>query len=309
MKIVCLDAATLGEISLDKFREFGEFVAFDLSAKDEVISRLSAADVVLTNKVIIDKEIMDNTSLKLICITGTGMNNVDLNYAKSKGICVKNVAGYSTNSVTQQCFASLFYMANKMRYYDEWTKSGAWAKSKNFTNVTQNIYEIYGKIFGIIGLGTIGKSIAKIAQSFGANVVYFSTSGKNDNGEFKSVSLDELLKTCDIISINCALNEKTANLLGENELKKLKNGAILMNFARGGIVDENALVAEIDRREIYAILDVLEKEPMDKNSPFLKVKNSERLLITPHIAWASVEARQKLVELTYENIKNFVNFG
>lgn len=306
MKIVCLDAATLGDVNLAKFRDFGEFICYDNTQSKDRIQRLKDADIVLTNKVIIDKEVMDNTNLKLICVMATGTNNIDLSYAKSKGIVVKNVAGYSTNGVVQQVFASLFYLRNKMRYYDEWVKSGQWIKSELFANVSKNIYEIHSKRFGIIGLGEIGLSVARIAKAFGSDVVYHSTSGKNNSREFPSVSLDALLKTCDIISIHCSLNDETLNLIDRDELNKLKDGAIIMNFARGGVVNEKALAEILDKREIYAVFDVLQNEPMSANSPFVSVKNKDKFLITPHIAWSSYESRLKLVNLVYKNIQDFL---
>lgn len=306
MKIVCLDASTLGDIDLSKFKDFGEFITYDKTSSEERISRLKDVDIVLTNKVIIDKEVINNTNLKLICVTATGTNNVDIEYANQKGIAVKNVAGYSTKAVLQQVFASLFYLTNKMRYYDDWVKDGEWIKSPIFTNVSMNIMEIFGKRFGVIGLGTIGTEVARVAKAFGADVVYHSTSGKNSSTEFPGVSLDALLKTCDIVSIHCALNEQTRNLIDANAISKLKDGAILMNFGRGGIIDEQALAKALDERKIYAALDVLEQEPMNKDNPFMKVQNKDKFIITPHIAWATYEARLKLVDMVYKNIKDFL---
>ncbi|WP_170018770.1 D-2-hydroxyacid dehydrogenase [Campylobacter sp. RM16190] len=307
MKIVCLDASTLGsDVSLDVFAKFGEFVSYDKTDKSETIERLKGADVVITNKVIIDRDVMDATNLKLICISATGMNNVDLDYAKAKNIAVKNVAGYSTNSVAQHTFACLLALVNRIKFYDDYVQSGEWVKSEIFTNLDRSIGEISGKNFGIIGLGEIGRSVARIAMAFGANVSYYSTSGANDNGEFKRQNLDELLKSCDIVSIHAPLNEKTRNLISSKELNLMKEGAVLMNFGRGGIVDESALAKAIDERNLKACIDVLESEPMRKNHPLLSIKNKENLIITPHVAWASKEARQKLINLIVKNIENFI---
>jgi len=261
---------------------------------------------VIVNKVLITKEIMQKTNLKLICISATGMNNVDLKTAKELKIEVKNVAGYSTNSVIQQTFASLFTLLNNTIFYSDYVKSGKWAKSEIFTNLDKPIVEIYGKKFGIIGLGEIGQGVARIAKSFGAEVAYYSTSGKNKNDEFKSISLDEMLQNFDIISIHAPLNENTKNLIGKNELNKMKNGAVLMNFGRGGIVDEKALAKIVDEKDIKAILDVLEVEPMIKNHPLLNVKNKNNVLITPHVAWGSKTARDLLIKKIYLNIENFL---
>ena len=308
MKIVCLDADTLGkDANLELFKEFGEFVSYNITKPEQTIERLQGADVVITNKVLITDEVMANTNLKLICVSATGINNIDANAAKERGIPVKNVAGYSTNSVVQQTFASLLALTNAVSYYGTYGTNGEWVKSEIFTNLDRPISEIAGKEFGIIGLGTIGKKVATIAEAFGAKVRYYSTSGANTNNEYVRVSLDSLLKTCDIISIHAPLNDKTANLIGEEELNKMKNGAILMNFGRGGIVDEKALAKAIDEKNLKVALDVLEIEPMIENHPLLSAKNKENLIITPHIAWASNEARATLVELVAKNIKDFVN--
>ena len=308
MKIVCLDAATLGsDVNLDVFGQFGEFVSFETTAADERIERLKGADVVITNKVVIDKETMDASNLKLICISATGMNNVDLAYAAAKGIAVKNVAGYSTASVVQHTFACLFALTNRIKFYDNYAQSGEWAKSEIFTNLDRSIGEIADKSFGVIGLGEIGRGVARIAAAFGANVSYYSTSGANANVEFKRQNLGELLGGCDIVSIHAPLNEKTRNLIGERELNLMKEGALLMNFGRGGIVDENAVARAIDGRNLRFASDVLETEPMRADHPLLNIKNKENLILTPHVAWASFEARERLVAMIVENIKEFLN--
>ncbi|WP_122872913.1 D-2-hydroxyacid dehydrogenase [Campylobacter showae] len=307
MKIVCLDAATLGsDVNLDVFGQFGEFVSFETTAADERIERLKGADVVITNKVVIDKETMDASNLKLICISATGMNNVDLAYAAVKDIAVKNVAGYSTASVVQHTFACLFALTNRIKFYDNYAQSGEWAKSEIFTNLDRSIGEIAGKSFGIIGLGEIGRGVARIAAAFGASVSYYSTSGANASAEFKRLNLDELLSGCDIVSIHAPLNEKTRNLIGEQELNLMKEGAILMNFGRGGIVDESAVARAIDGRNLRFAADVLETEPMRSDHPLLRIKNKENLILTPHVAWASFEARERLVTMIVENIKEFL---
>ena len=307
MKIVCLDAATLGsDVNLDVFGQFGEFVSFETTATNERVERLKGADVVITNKVVIDKDVMDASNLKLICISATGMNNVDLAYAAAKGIAVKNVAGYSTASVVQHTFACLFALTNRIKFYDNYAQSGEWAKSEIFTNLDRSIGEIAGKSFGVIGLGEIGRGVARIAEAFGARVSYYSTSGTNANAEFKRQNLDELLGGCDIVSIHAPLNEKTRNLIGERELNLMKEGAILMNFGRGGIVDESAVARAIDGRNLRFASDVLETEPMRADHPLLNIKNKENLILTPHVAWASFEARERLVAMIVENIKEFL---
>jgi len=307
MKIVCLDAATLGsDVNLDVFRQFGEFISYQKTKSDEVVPRLKGIDVVITNKVIIDKAVMDATNLKLICISATGMNNVDLEHAKAKNIAVKNVAGYSTASVVQHTFALLFELTNRTKFYDEYVKSGEWMKSEIFTYLGADISEIAGKEFGIIGLGKIGRGVAAVARAFGANVSYYSTSGANKNSEFKQKSLDELLGVCDIVSIHAPLNEKTRNLISERELNLMKEGAILMNFGRGGIVDESAVARAIDGRNLRFASDVLETEPMRADHLLLNIKNKENLILTPHVAWGSLEARKRLISLIVKNIEEFI---
>lgn len=307
MKIVCLDASTLGDVDLGVFNKFGEFISYDKTKPSDTIGRLNGADVVITNKVLITKDVMDATNLKLICVSATGTNNIDMAYAKEKGIPVKNVAGYSTNSVLQQTFASLLSLLNEVKFYDDYVKNGEWVKSEIFTNLDRNIFELAGKNFGIIGLGEIGRSVAKVASAFGANVFYYSTSGANDNKEYKRLDLEQMLKTCDIISIHAPLNEKTKGLIGEKEIALMKNGAILSNFGRGGIVDETALAKAIDSKNLKACLDVLESEPMNADNALLNVKNKSNLIMTPHIAWASFEARERLVNLMVKNIEDFIN--
>ncbi len=308
MKIVCLDAKTLGDdADLTLFSQFGVFEAFDTTSLEERIEHIGDAKIVLTNKVLIDKEVMDACpNLGLICITATGMNNVDLEYAKHKGIVVKNVAGYSTASVAQTTLMLALNLLGKLAYYDAYAKSGEWVKSPIFTHLAQPFSEIKGKRWGIIGLGNIGKEVAKIATVFGAEVLYYSTSGANHNGMYRQVSLDEMMQTCEIVSIHAPLNEKTRYLVSKEQLLMMKKGAILINVGRGGIVHEADLAEVMDSKEIFVGLDVLEKEPMEENHPLLHVKHPERLIITPHVAWASVEARRELIRLVGENIKDFL---
>ena len=304
MKIVLLDALTFGDTNFDAFGEFGEVVVYETTTKEQTQERIVDADVIVTNKVVITKEMMqDSHNLKLICIAATGMNNVDLEAAKELGIAVKNVAGYSTDSVIQHTFSMLFYLIGHSRYYDEIVKSGTYSRSPIFTDVSKPFFEVKGKKWGIIGLGAIGRGVAKIAAAFGAEVVYFSTSGVEREEPYKSLSLQELLESCDIISIHAPLNEKTDNLLDYKELSLCKEGAIVLNLGRGGIINEDAVAQIIDERNLLFGLDVLTQEPMRENHPLLRVKNSENLYITPHIAWTSVEAREKLIASVVQNIK------
>jgi glycerate dehydrogenase len=305
MRIVILDAATFGETDLSGFDALGEVEVYQTTSADETLERVKDAEVVVTNKVVIDAAVMDASNrLKLVCVAATGTNNVDLVHAAQKEIAVKNVAGYSTDSVVQHTFSMLFYLMGHSRYYDEYVKSGEWQKSAVFTHVAKPFFELKGKKWGIIGLGEIGRGVAKIASAFGAEVVYYSTSGKNNNSDYEQISFTKLLETCDIITIHAPLNTQTKNLIGHSEFLMLKDGAVLLNLGRGGIVTESALAAIIDVKEIYVGLDVLENEPMTNPHPLMNIQHQERLYITPHIAWTSVEAREKLIASVIENIES-----
>ena len=309
MKIVFLDALSMGEgVCLDAFHQLGEFQTYLTTSPEERIAHIGDATVVLTNKVVIDKPVMDVCpSLELICITATGKNNVDLAYAQEKGIVVKNVAGYSTASVAQTTLMLVLSLIGQGAYYDTYVKEGLWIKAPVFTHLDRSFWEIKGKRWGIIGLGTIGREVAKIASAFGADVVYYSASGKTYESEYAAVSLDEMLSTCEIITIHAPLNEYTHYLIGEDAFSKMKERAVLVNVGRGGIVDEAALCRVIDTKELYVGLDVLEQEPMKAGHPLLDVTHKERLLLTPHVAWGSQESRTKLMELVHENIKTYLS--
>ena len=308
MKIVLLDAVTLGnDIDLTVLDTFGDVTTYDKTAPEERIERCKQADIVITNKVVIDKAVMDACkNLKLICVAATGMNNVDLDYAKERGIEVRNVSGYSTDSVVQHTFAMLFYLMEQLPYYDTYVKSKAWSRSGIFTCIDRPFHELRGRQWGIIGLGTIGKAVAKAAEAFGATVVYTSTSGQNSDPLYPRVELETLLSRSHIVSIHAPLNEKTRNLLDLPRLKRLPRGAVLLNLGRGGIVDEEALAKVIDENELYVGLDVTEKEPLPEDSPLLQIAHPHRLLITPHIAWTGIEARERLVAGMIQNIEQFL---
>lgn len=305
MKIVLLDALTFGKTNLSGFENLGEVVVYQTTSKDETQDRVIDADVIVTNKVIITDEHMSKCeNLKLICVAATGMNNVDLDAAQKRKIDVKNVAGYSTDSVIQHTFSMLFYLLGHSRYYDEVVKDGTYSKSAIFTDVSRPFFEIKDKKWGIIGFGNIGEGVAKIADAFGADVNYYSTSGKNTSQPYHRLKLDTLLRECDIITIHAPLNDDTNNLLDYKELSKIKDGAIILNLGRGGIINEEAVAKIIDEKNIYVGLDVLSVEPMLENHALLNVKNKENLYITPHIAWTSVEARDKLIASIIKNIKS-----
>lgn len=309
MNIVILDAKTLGDdLDLSVLDQFGKVVRYETTDPSETYERIRNATIVITNKVVIGRLHMQRCPLlKLICIAATGTNNVDLEAAAQIGIEVKNVAGYSTRSVVQHTFAMALYLLEKMAYYDQSVKSQEWSRSGLFTDVSHPFFEIAGKHWGIIGLGEIGRGVAKVAEAFGANVSYYSTSGKNSDAHYRQQGLEELLGSCEIISIHAPLNEQTKNLIHADNLKLLRENSILLNLGRGGIVNEADLAKELDTRTIYAGLDVVEKEPIPTDNPLLHIEAQERLLITPHIAWSSKEARVKLLEGIVGNISTFLN--
>ena len=306
-KIVVLDSKTLGNVNFDKLQEFGEVVLYEKTKAEEVEERVKDASIILTNKVVLNKDNLKNAEkLEIICETATGFNNIDTEYAKSKNIAVTNVAGYSTPTVAQHTFATLLHLYDKIGYYDEFVKSGEYSKSGMFTNLDKPFNDIEGKKWGIVGLGNIGKKVAKIAEAFGAEVMYYSTSGKNNNSNYKRVELDELLSESDIISIHSPLNSNTQGLFNYDNLKKMKKSSVLINMGRGPIVVEKDLAKALDENIIAgAGLDVFSVEPMPEDSPLLKIKNKEKIVMTPHIAWASIEARERLFNDLIENIKAF----
>ncbi len=307
MKIVILDRSTLGnDMNLSIFEKYGEVTSYDVTKKEDTKERIKNADIIITNKVVLGKDQLENSSVKLICITATGMNNVDLVFAKENNITVKNVAGYSTSSVVQVAFSMIFHFISKLNYYKSYVDNGNWERSAIFTHLDEPFYELDGKKVGIIGLGEIGRNFAKKAKAFDCEVVYYSTSGQNTNHEYNKVGLDELLSTCDIISIHAPLNDTTKDLLHYENMQQIKNGAILLNLGRGGIINEADLAKIIDEKDIYCGIDVVSVEPIEPQNPLLKVKDKNKLLLTPHIAWTSVEARTRLVEKVVQNIEEFI---
>lgn len=308
-KICILDAGTLGnDIDLSVFQEFGEVLVYDITAPENVVERIKDCEIIITNKVILDRSNLQHApQVKLICVAATGTNNIDLEYARNKSITVTNVAGYSTHSVVQHTFAMLFYLLESPAYYDSYVKSGQYAESKIFTHLGRPFWELYGKTWGIIGLGTIGQAVAGVAREYGCQVVYYSTSGDNHNSDYTKVDLTELLQMSDIVSIHAPLNERTLNLLHYERLQLMKHHAILLNLGRGGIVNEADLVRILEEGFIGgAALDVLKREPIDSENPLLRIEQNDRLLITPHIAWASREARNTLLKEIVKNIEGYI---
>ena len=308
MKIVVLDAQTVGEdVDWSGYEKLGEVVRYPYSATEEVPERVKDAEVIIVNKVLINEQTVGNAkNLKLVCVLATGTNNLDKEYLESRGIIWHNVAGYSTEAVAQHTFAMLFYLLEKLRYYDEYVKDGAYEKSPLFTHFANGFAEIKGKTWGIIGLGTIGRRVAEIAKVFGAKVIYYSASGAAPQDGYEQVDFDTLLATSDVISVHAPLNEYTENLMNKEAFAKMKSSAIFLNVGRGPIVVEKDLFDALENGELAAAgLDVLCKEPIAADNPLLRIKDSRKLLITPHIAWARVEARDRLVQMVLEQVQEY----
>lgn len=310
MKIAILDKRTLGnDIDLSGLSKFGEVEYFDSIGQDEIEEKLSDKDILITNKVELNRNNLKKLdNLKLICLTATGYNNIDIAYTYSRGITVCNVAGYSTDSVVQHTFTMLLYLVSKINKKDDFVKRGDYGRGQNFTNLDNPFTEIAGKKWGIIGLGNIGKRVAGVASSFGADVSYYSTSGRNTESEYRSVEFTRLLSESDIISIHCPLNESTKDLIDRHALKQMKKSAILINVARGGIIVERDLVDALNQGLIGgACLDVFEVEPLASDSPIYDIDDKDKVVLTPHVAWGSIEARKRLVEELEKNVRAFID--
>ena len=305
MKIVFLDAATMGEISFEPVAALGELVCYDSSTPQEALERVSDCDVMIVNKVKVTPELIDAaTNLKLICESATGVNNIDVAYAASKGIPVKNVVGYSTTTVVQMTFMHILSLCGHAQYFDRYVKEGTYSGSGMFTDAGKCWWELSGKTMGVIGLGNIGLRVAKVAEAFGMNVCYFSTSGTGHCKDYPCVSLEELLRQSDIVSVHAPLNERTLNLLGAKEFAMMKPTAFVVNMGRGAIIVEADLAEAVDNGVIAgAGIDVFVQEPIPEDHPYMKMKHPERMRLTPHIAWASVEARERLVGMMADNVR------
>ncbi|MCI7104521.1 MAG: D-2-hydroxyacid dehydrogenase [Lachnobacterium sp.] len=308
MKIVFLDAKTIGEdIDLSGFDALGEVVKYGFSTTEEARERSKDADVLILNKVQVNQQTIGEADhLKLVCVTATGTNNLDKEYLDKRGIAWRNVAGYSTESVAQHTFAMLFYLLEKLPYYDDYVKSEKYVNDVSFTHFAKAFHDLSGMTYGIIGLGNIGRRVADIAKAFGCRVIYYSTSGRNSQPGYERVDFDELLEQSDIVSIHAPLDENTLGLMNKEAFAKMKNSAILLNVGRGPIINEADLAEALNNKTIAAAgLDVLSVEPMQEDNPLRGIKDSELLLITPHIAWAGVEARNRLMGIILGQIKEF----
>ena len=308
MNVVFLDADTIGkDIDLSSFEQFGRLYVYGFSTPEEMRDRIIDADVIVLNKMQVNAYTLEKAAhLQLVCVTATGTNNLDKDYLAARGIAWRNVSGYSTESVAQHTFAMLFYLLEKLPYYDNYVKSGSYIGNTTFTHFAKTFRQLHGMTWGIIGLGTIGHRVAELASLFGCHVIYYSTSGQNNDPQYARVSFEDLLSTSDIISIHAPLTDQTNGLMNKEAFRIMNPHAILLNLGRGPIVVEQDLAdALLSGRLAAAGLDVLSEEPMSPDNPLRHIKDSERLFITPHIAWASVEARHRLMDIIWNQIRDY----
>lgn len=305
MKIVYLDEGSVGDACLDGLRSLGEYTGYHNSTREESLERVRDCEVLIINKVAVDAVLMDRApKLRLVCVSATGTDNIDLDAAAARGIIVRNVAGYSTESVVQATFTHLLSLLGRSAYFDAYVKDGRYSEGGLFTDSRLPFTELAGKAMGIVGMGTIGSRVAQVACAFGMDVAYYSTSGTSHCTAYPSLPLGELLRRSDVVSIHAPLNSRTGGLIGEAELAMMKPGAVLLNLGRGGIVDEDALAAALDAGAIAgAALDVYSREPLPSDSPLLHLRHSERISLSPHRAWASRESLSRLLSAVEENIR------
>lgn len=310
MKIVVLERNSVGlDIDLSLYEKYGEVTYYPNTVKEDTAEKVKDADIIIANKAPMNEETLKEASnVKLICEFATGYDNVDLEYCKKRGIKVANVVDYSTAAVAQHTFAMALYLAEKLSYYDNYVKSGTYGAQARFSHFDLPFTELEGKTWGIIGMGNIGRKVAGIAQAFGCRVIFYSASGRSSCTDYPRVELDELLEQSDYLSIHCPLSDRTRNLIDLAAMKKMKKTAYLINVARGPVVNNDDLYTALEEGYIAgAGLDVLEKEPIQPENPLGKLKDSTKLIITPHMAWASTEARIRLVEEVAKNMEAFLN--
>lgn len=310
MKIVILERNSVGQdVSVDCIGDFGEVTVYgNTVTPEEVRRRVGDADIVIANKSPLGEETLkDAPNVRLICEFATGYDNCDLEYCRKRGIKVANVRNYCTAMVAQHTFAMALALSQKLFHYDAYVKSGAYGAQDRFSNFDIPFYELEGKTWGIVGMGNIGRRVASIAEAFGCRVIFHSVTGKSTCTEYRRVDKDTLLSESDFLSLHCPLSELSRNFIDGDALKRMKRTAILLNVARGQVVHNGDLYEALVQGEIAAAgLDVVEKEPLEESNPLSRIKDSSRLIITPHLAWASVEARTRCVREAYENIAAFL---
>ena len=309
MKLVILERNSVGtDVDVSCFEKFGEVTCYPNTVAANTSERVKDADIILANKAPLNESTLkDAPNVKLICLLATGFDNVDLAYCKSRGIKVTNVVNYCTSTVAQHTLLLALALSEKIAFYDDYVKSGAYSAQDRFSNFDRTFYDLEGKTWGIIGMGTIGRRVAGLAQAFGCRVIFYSASGKSTCTDYKRVEFDTLLQESDILSLHCPLSDRTRGLINKDALSKMKKTAVLVNVARGPVVDTRALCdALVTDRIAGAGLDVLEQEPMAKDNPLAQIKDSTKLIITPHMAWASLESRTRLVDEVVKNIEAFL---
>jgi len=310
MKLVILERNSVGtDIDVSCFEQFGEVTYYANTTVEQVAERVQEADIIISNKAPMNEHTLSAArNVKLICLLATGYDCVDLSYCKSRGIKVTNVVNYCTAAVAQHTILLALMLSEKITFYDNYVKSGAYSAQDRFSNFDQAFYDLAGKTWGIVGMGTIGRKVAQLAATFDCKVIFYSASGKSTCTEYPKVDLDTLLQTCDIISLHCPLTDKTRNLIDKNAFEKMKPTAILINVARGPVVNTQDLYEALTTEKIMAAgLDVLEKEPMEPSNPLIQIQDSTKLIITPHMSWASVESRTRLISEIVKNIEAFLN--
>ena len=309
MKLVILERNSVGtDVNVSCFEKFGEVTCYPNTVAANTSERVKDADIILANKAPLNESTLkDAPNVKLICLLATGFDNVDLAYCKSRGIKVTNVVNYCTSTVAQHTLLLALALSEKIAFYDDYVKSGAYSAQDRFSNFDRTFYDLEGKTWGIIGMGTIGRRVAGLAQAFGCRVIFYSASGKSTCTDYKRVEFDTLLQESDILSLHCPLSDWTRGLINKDAVSKMKETAILVNVARGPVVDTQALYDALVADQIAgAGLDVLEQEPMAKDNPLAQIKDSTKLIITPHMAWASLESRTRLVDEVVKNIEAFL---
>lgn len=310
MKLVVLERNSAGtDIDVSCFEKFGEVTYYPNTVAENTAERVKDADIIIANKAPLNETTLkDAPNVKLICLFATGFDNVDLTYCKNRGIKVANVVNYSTSTVAQHTLLLALMLTEKIAFYDQYVKSGTYSAQDRFSNFDRAFHDLEGRTWGIVGMGTIGRKVAGLAQAFGCKVIFYSASGQSTCTEYERVDLDTLLKESDILSLHCPLSDRTKGLINKSAFEKMKETAILVNVARGPVVDTQALYDALINDQIAAAgLDVLEKEPMAKDNPLGKIQDSTKLIITPHMAWASIESRTRLVQEVCKNIEAFLN--
>ena len=310
MKLVVLERDSVGtDVDVTCFEKFGEVVYYGNTVAKTVAERVKDAEVIISNKAPLNEETLkDAVNVKLICLFATGYDNVDLAYCKSRGIKVANVVNYCSPAVAHHTLLLALALTEKIFFYDDYVKSGTYGAQDRFSNFDRPFTELSGKTWGIVGMGSIGHKVASLAEAFGCKVIFYSASGKSTCTEYERVEFDTLLRESDILSLHCPLSDRTRGLINREAFSKMKKTAVLINVARGPVVNTQDLHDALIEGQIAAAgLDVLEQEPMTRDNPLGQIKDSTKLIITPHMSWASIEARTRLVGEVVKNIQAFLD--